>query len=100
MTMPSSSPLNESTAAPRSSAYLAMTAEKQVRTRSNLELSARRFLRHRLAMFGLIITLALLVMGLMAPWIAPFPYDYSNLMTANSFPSRDHLFGTDAIGRQ
>jgi len=97
--MSSTSRASQSAPEQRSDAILALTGEKQVRARSNLELSARRFLRHKLAMAGLIVTLALLVLGLLAPWIAPFPYDYSNLMTANSFPSRDHLFGTDAIGR-
>lgn len=70
-----------------------------VRARSNLELAARRFMRHKLAMIGLTITVALLLLALFAPLIAPFDYKYSNLMDANQFPSREHLFGTDAIGR-
>jgi len=70
-----------------------------VKTRSNLQMAAHRLVRHKLAMAGLVITSVLLILGIFAPWIAPYNYAYSNLMEANQFPSRDHLFGTDAIGR-
>jgi len=78
---------------------LAESGERYVRARSNFELAARRFFRHKLAVAGLIVTLALILAGILAPLIAPYRYDFSNLMEANKFPSRDHLMGTDAIGR-
>jgi ABC-type dipeptide/oligopeptide/nickel transport system permease subunit len=78
---------------------LANASVAPVKARSNLELAARRFRRHRLAMLGLLITGALVLVALFAPLIAPFDYQESNLMAANQFPSREHLFGTDAIGR-
>lgn len=80
-------------------AKLSNAVNTPVRARSNLELAARRFVRHKLAMAGFIVTLLLLILGICAPLIAPFDYSYSNLMSANQFPSREHLFGTDAIGR-
>jgi ABC-type dipeptide/oligopeptide/nickel transport system permease subunit len=78
---------------------LAQTGERYVRARSNFELAAHRFMRHKLAVAGLIVTLVLILAGIFAPLIAPYRYDFSNLMEANKFPSRDHLMGTDAIGR-
>ena len=68
------------------------------RTRTNLQLATRRFVRHRLAMAGLAITVLLLLIGIFAPLLAPQPYYYSDLAQANEFPSRHHLLGTDAIG--
>ena len=49
-------------------------------------------------MAGLAITLALILIALLAPLIAPEPYYYSDLAQANQFPSHQHLLGTDAIG--
>ena len=68
------------------------------RGRSNLELSLRRFLRQRLAMLGLVITLALALIAVFAPLLAPQPYTFANLAQANQFPSGQHPLGTDAIG--
>lgn len=90
----------ENTKSPLSAGQiLAQTGERHVRARSNLELAAHRFLRHRLAVIGLVVTLILILSGVLAPLLAPYRYDFSNLMEANKFPSRDHLMGTDAIGR-
>jgi oligopeptide transport system permease protein len=68
------------------------------KARTNLQLARRRFMRRKLAVVGLIITLALLFVAIFAPLIAPKPYDYANLMEANQFPSWSHPMGTDAIG--
>ncbi|HHY93746.1 MAG TPA: ABC transporter permease [Firmicutes bacterium] len=58
-----------------------------------------RFLRHRLAVAGLVFLILLIVMALFAPWLAPgSPYD----IDAEAFqapPSPRHLLGTDTVGR-
>lgn len=82
-----------SKAAPLSAAGLPIT-----RSRSNLELSTRRFIRQRLGMLGLAITLLLLLVALCAPLLAPTSYDYANLAEANQFPNARHWLGTDTIG--
>jgi ABC-type dipeptide/oligopeptide/nickel transport system permease subunit len=41
----------------------------------------------------------LVVMAVGAPLIAPFPYDEPDFAAAWLFPSREHLMGTDGIGR-
>ena len=68
------------------------------RTRTNLQLATQRFVRHRLAMAGMVITLLLILVALLAPLLAPEPYYYADLNQANQFPNRHHLLGTDAIG--
>jgi ABC-type dipeptide/oligopeptide/nickel transport system permease subunit len=69
-----------------------------VRTRTNLQLATQRFLRHRLAVAGMVITLILVLIAIFAPLLAPEPYYYADLSQANEFPNRQHLLGTDAIG--
>lgn len=68
------------------------------RTRTNLQQATQRFVHHRLAMAGFAITLALILIALLAPLIAPEPYYFSDLAQANQFPNHQHLLGTDAIG--
>lgn len=55
--------------------------------------------KSKLAMFGLIIIILLVLTAIFADVIAP--YDYSTMDLKNQFnsPSRDHIFGTDNHGR-
>lgn len=69
-----------------------------VHSRSNLQMAAQRFVRQRLGMLGLIITIILLLISVAAPLIAPYSYIYNDLAIANEFPSAQHWFGADAIG--
>jgi len=87
--------------APESSRAAALfeAEHQQVKARSNFELSMHRFFRHKLAVFGLVVTSALVLLAILAPVLAPYPYDFAKLLDANQFPSRAHYFGTDAIGR-
>ena len=58
----------------------------------------RRFLRHKSGVTGLIIVLTVAAAALLAPAIAP--YDPSELTPDVLVgPTRDHLFGTDDLGR-
>ncbi|HYI24896.1 MAG TPA: ABC transporter permease [Thermomicrobiales bacterium] len=60
--------------------------------------AARRFLRNKLALSGLIIVIVLCIVGFGAPVLAPTSYHYADLMSANQFPSREYPMGTDTIG--
>jgi oligopeptide transport system permease protein len=71
----------------------------KVRVRTNFQIARQRFVRQRLAMVGLVITLFLIVIAVGAPIFAPTPYDYAELADANQFPSSKHWLGTDTIGR-
>jgi oligopeptide transport system permease protein len=72
---------------------------EQVRSRSNLQMAAQRFVRQRLGMVGFVITSVLLLVAICAPFLAPYRYDFGNLREANEFPSATHWFGTDAVGQ-
>jgi peptide/nickel transport system permease protein len=59
----------------------------------------RKALRRISARIGLAITVAFLLLTVLAPFVAPYdPYD-QDLSTALSPPSADHWFGADEYGR-
>ncbi|MBX2858445.1 MAG: ABC transporter permease [Cellvibrionaceae bacterium] len=58
-----------------------------------------RLQRNKLAMFGLLFLICLVVIALLTPWIAPYNYDSQNLALGASPPSSKHWFGTDTLGR-
>lgn len=59
----------------------------------------RRFLRHRLAMFGLVVLIGMILLLLAAPWVAPYDYEVQDLARFREAPSAAHLLGTDSFGR-
>jgi peptide/nickel transport system permease protein len=59
----------------------------------------RRFLRHKLALVGLVVFALLVLLALLAPVIAPYSPDTIDLRAQNQGPSAQHWFGTDRIGR-
>jgi len=58
-----------------------------------------RLRRNRLAVFGLAVMLALIVLALFTPWIAPYAYDDQDLELGATPPSAAHWLGTDVFGR-
>ena len=63
-------------------------------------IARRRFLKHRLAMIGGGVALALTLMALLAPWIAPHSFDKIDLQRRWVSPSLSaNVFGTDELGR-
>jgi oligopeptide transport system permease protein len=61
--------------------------------------AARRFFANRLAVGGLVVASAIMLAALLADLIAPYPRDFANFAEILQFPSREHLLGTDAVGR-
>lgn len=59
----------------------------------------RRFLRNRLAVFGLIIVLVLLAVALLAPWLAPLDPATQTLNDKRMPPGSQYLLGADEFGR-
>ncbi|MCX8132744.1 MAG: ABC transporter permease [Roseococcus sp.] len=59
----------------------------------------RRFRRHRLAMFGLIVVTVFVLAALLAPWIAPYDPLETSWGRIRQPPSWAHPFGTDENGR-
>jgi peptide/nickel transport system permease protein len=59
----------------------------------------RRFLRRPLAVAGLVIALAFVVVAIFAPWVAPYSPNETDFEALLAKPSLDHLLGTDELGR-
>jgi glutathione transport system permease protein len=65
--------------------------------RGQIRMAAGRFFRHKLAVTGLVIFLALILGSVIIPHF--WPYSYSSITTAyGTGPSGAHPFGTDVIG--
>jgi peptide/nickel transport system permease protein len=58
----------------------------------------RRFLRHRLAVIGLVILLVVIALALFADFISSRPF-FTDVKAVNQAPSSEHLLGTDRSGR-
>jgi peptide/nickel transport system permease protein len=62
-------------------------------------LLVRRFLRRPLAVAGLVVALAFVVLAIFAPWIAPYSASTTDFDAVLAQPSWRHLLGTDELGR-
>ncbi len=79
-------------------ATLGLNARATQTPRSNFSLAAHRFMKQKLAVGGLIVTIGLILVAILAPWIAPTRYDVVDFTAVNRFPSWKYPFGTDTIG--
>ncbi|MCO8246754.1 MULTISPECIES: ABC transporter permease [unclassified Haladaptatus] len=60
---------------------------------------ARQFRNNTKAMIGLVIVVALIVVAIFAPVIAPYSIQKTSISDRTQPPSVDHPFGTDDLGR-
>ena len=58
-----------------------------------------RFRKDKMAMAGMIVLLILLIAAIIGPKIIPYSYEESDWDQISQWPSAEHLFGTDALGR-
>ncbi len=70
-----------------------------LKNNSNLYLTLVRLWRNKLAVLGLFVMLALVVVAIFAPWIAPYHYATQNLVDAFEPPCAKYWLGTDEFGR-
>jgi peptide/nickel transport system permease protein len=71
--------------------------EFTVEERSQLQQSARRFVRHRLAVISLVIFVLIVLLAFVGPLL--WKYKYTDITPDNSQPpSLGHPFGTDGLG--
>lgn len=61
--------------------------------------AAKRLVRNRLSLVGLAIFLALFIVAIFGPMLAPYPYMLQDLDNVAKPPSLQHLLGTDDLGR-
>jgi len=60
----------------------------------------RQLRRNKMALFGTLVALAYVLIGVVGPFFAPYPYDQQDLMSSLAPPlSAGHLLGTDQLGR-
>jgi peptide/nickel transport system permease protein len=59
----------------------------------------RRFLRRPAAVISLVVVVGAVLMALFARWIAPYSPDATDFDALLAGPSREHLLGTDDLGR-
>jgi peptide/nickel transport system permease protein len=73
----------------------------EIQVRSQWGYARRRFLRHRLAMSGLIVLIIIFGTGVFANLIAPYSFEEIDLNNVLAGPTMQghHFFGTDEIGR-
>jgi len=59
----------------------------------------RRLSKNKMAMAGLFIIVAMLLITVLAPYLAPHPFEETDLYNTFGTPSKEHPFGTDELGR-
>jgi peptide/nickel transport system permease protein len=77
---------------------LEMYPPRPVEVEGVWRLTARRFLRHRLAIAGSLVVLLFAGAAAFAPWLAPHSYSAIDLDRLFTPPSTLHWFGTDELG--
>src|SRR5581483_2622694 len=68
------------------------------RTRRRV-LLRKRFLRRPMAVAGLVVVVAFVVVAIFAPWLAPYRAGATDFNALLAQPSSKHLLGTDSLGR-
>ncbi len=58
-----------------------------------------RLTKNKGAMIGLVIIVIMGIIALLAPYITPYPYDKTNFSNIFAPFSKEHLLGTDQLGR-
>lgn len=71
---------------------------KELRKEQN-EIKKKRFLKNKMVMVGLTITLLAIFVAIFAPLLAPYDPLEMNPMNRLLAPSGTHIFGTDKLGR-
>ncbi len=59
----------------------------------------RQMKKNRLALWGLGIVAVMTALAVAGPWLSPYSYADQDFAMANSWPSAQHWFGTDSLGR-
>ncbi|GAA1884888.1 ABC transporter permease [Williamsia serinedens] len=66
---------------------------------SRRRLVVRRFLRNKLAVFGIVLLLLLVVAAFALPSVIPYGYEEIDPFALNTPPTTQHWFGTNQIGQ-
>ncbi len=79
---------------------LPQTVDRATHRRGPLRAALDRLARNKLALFGTLVALVYVLVGLVGPAFVPYDYARQDLLSANLPPfSPGHLLGTDQVGR-
>ena len=70
---------------------------EEKKSRSQLMTVLKTLSRNKMAIFGLIILLLLLIMGILADFIAPYDYAKQDLANAFQHPNAKHLLDRKSV---
>lgn len=73
--------------------------EKQEKYVSLTEISFRKFKKNKLAVVGVFIILALVLLSICAPLLTDYTISQTDLFNIKMEPSSEHILGTDDLGR-
>ncbi|MCC6488230.1 MAG: ABC transporter permease, partial [Candidatus Hydrogenedentes bacterium] len=59
----------------------------------------RRLRRNRLAVFGMVMLMLMILLVIVGPWLSPYSYETQDRALGAAAPSASHWFGTDTLGR-
>jgi len=71
----------------------------KIKRQSEPVVVARRLSKNSSAVIGLVVAGLLTLMAILAPLVAPYPYDKQDLFDSRAAPSAQHIMGTDELGR-
>lgn len=58
-----------------------------------------RLRKNKLAMIGMVLVILLVLSAILAPVLTPYEFDYQDIAGRFQYPNREHLLGTDNLGR-
>ncbi|MCK4898349.1 MAG: ABC transporter permease [Anaerolineales bacterium] len=81
------------------SSMAAESISGKIKVESPTQIAWRRFRQHKLAVVASFILLVIFILCYGAPLFTPYEPLEMNLAARNEPPSREHIFGTDSLGR-
>ena len=73
--------------------------EKKLKKKSQLLEVWKQLKKNKLAVISLFVLIALILIAIFAPFLAPYSYSEQDVINANAPSSSQHLLGTDKLGR-
>ena len=58
-----------------------------------------KLINKKLAVIGLVFIILITLCAIFVPWFSKYDYATNNLLATNEWPSAEHWFGTDHLGR-
>ena len=78
---------------------LEFVANQPEKRRGHFRRAISRLIRKKIALASFVIIVVIYVAGILAPWISPYDYNQTDLLSSKMGPSINHIAGTDLTGR-